>query len=122
MRALGKRLSSAVWLAEARALLTERPTSWVTIVSNTPGKLHPIEVFRTLKPYVEVHPDRVLICDGGEFAQWGQSILPAVPRRLINGGGARSVRRCQWRSRRACSNTKRLYSPCWVTARSASTW
>ena len=29
----------------------------------------------------------MLICDGGEFAQWGQSVLPVVPRRMINGVG-----------------------------------
>ena len=27
----------------------------------------------------------MLICDGGEFAQWGQSVLPVPPRRMING-------------------------------------
>jgi len=41
-------------------------------------------VFRVLRRYVERDPDTVLICDGGEFAQWGQSMLP-VRRRLING-------------------------------------
>ena len=50
----------------------------------TPGRLHPAEVFRALRPFVERDPDTVLICDGGEFAQWGQSMLP-VRRRLING-------------------------------------
>ena len=44
----------------------------------------PAEVFRALRPFVERDPDTVLICDGGEFAQWGQSMLP-VRRRLING-------------------------------------
>ncbi|MEN3382370.1 MAG: hypothetical protein V7608_2414, partial [Hyphomicrobiales bacterium] len=41
---------------------------------------------RVLRPYVERDPDTVLICDGGEFAQWGQSMLP-LRRRLINGVG-----------------------------------
>ena len=54
------------------------------IVSQTPGRLHPAQVFRALRPYGERNPDTVLICDGGEFAQWGQSMLP-VRRRLING-------------------------------------
>jgi acetolactate synthase I/II/III large subunit len=75
------------WLAEARALLTDRPSVWETLASRTPGKLHPIEVFRALKPHVAQDPDTVLICDGGEFAQWGQSVLPVVPRRMINGVG-----------------------------------
>jgi acetolactate synthase-1/2/3 large subunit len=86
-RAGGKRLSSAAWLADVRAHFTNRPAGWSTLASRTVGKLHPIEVFRALGPYVEKDPDTVLICDGGEFAQWGQSVLPVVPRRLINGVG-----------------------------------
>lgn len=72
------------WHAEARAALDNRPAGWSSIVSQTPGRLHPAEVFRTLRPLVERDPATVLICDGGEFAQWGQSMLP-VGRRLING-------------------------------------
>ena len=86
-RAAGKSLSSAAWLDEVHAHFSDRPASWATLASRTPGKLHPIEVFRALKPYVEKHDDTVLICDGGEFAQWGQSVLPVVPRRMINGVG-----------------------------------
>jgi acetolactate synthase I/II/III large subunit len=83
-RAAGR---DGTWLAETRALLTDRPQAWATLASKTPGKLHPIEVFRALLPHVAQHPDTVLICDGGEFAQWGQSVLPVVPRRMINGVG-----------------------------------
>lgn len=72
------------WLREARAALDNRPAAWANIVSQTPGRLHPAQVFRALRPYVERDPDAVLICDGGEFAQWGQSMLP-VRRRMING-------------------------------------
>jgi acetolactate synthase-1/2/3 large subunit len=72
------------WLKDARAALDNRPAAWASIVSQTPGRLHPAQVFRALRPYVERDPDTVLICDGGEFAQWGQSMLP-VRRRMING-------------------------------------
>jgi len=74
------------WLAEARAALDNRPAAWSTIAAQTPNRLHPAEVFRVLRPYVERDPDTVLICDGGEFAQWGQSMLP-LRRRMINGVG-----------------------------------
>ena len=60
------------------------PAAWADLVSSTPGKLHPAEVFRTLQPYLAREPDSVLICDGGEFAQWGQSLL-RNDRRMING-------------------------------------
>lgn len=73
-----------VWHAEAREALDGRPAAWSSIVSQSPNRLHPAEVFRTLRPYIERDPDTILICDGGEFAQWGQSMLPAR-RRLTNG-------------------------------------
>ena len=83
-RAASAGTRSGDWLREARAALDTRPESWGTIVAQTAGRLHPAEVFRALRPYVERNLDTVLICDGGEFAQWGQSMLP-VRRRLING-------------------------------------
>jgi len=84
--AAAMRPRDAGWVTQARAALDDRPVAWATIRSQTPNRLHPAEVFRVLRPYVERDPDTVLICDGGEFAQWGQSMLP-VRRRLINGVG-----------------------------------
>ena len=72
------------WFAEARAALDNRPAAWTTLRAQTAGRLHAAEVFRVLRRYVERDPDTVLICDGGEFAQWAQSMLP-VRRRMING-------------------------------------
>jgi len=75
---------TSTWLAEARRALDDRPAAWQHVVSKTPGRLHPAEVFRVLRPFIARNPDTVLICDGGEYAQWAQSMLP-VRRRLING-------------------------------------
>ncbi len=72
------------WLAEARSCLDDRPAAWADVVSTTQGRLHPAEVFRTLQPFLTREPDAILICDGGEFAQWGQSML-RNERRMING-------------------------------------
>jgi acetolactate synthase-1/2/3 large subunit len=83
-RAAAMKSRESGWLKEARAALDNRPAAWANIVSQTPGRLHPVQVFRALRPYVERDPEAVLICDGGEFAQWGQSMLP-VRRRMING-------------------------------------
>jgi acetolactate synthase-1/2/3 large subunit len=74
----------ATWLADARSCFDDRPAEWADLASKTPGKLHPAEVFRTLQPFLDRDSDSVLICDGGEFAQWGQSIL-RNERRMING-------------------------------------
>jgi acetolactate synthase I/II/III large subunit len=83
--ARGRRLAPrpTAWLAEARAAFDQRPGSWKHFASTVPGKLHPSEVFNALQPVVSRDPQTILICDGGEFAQWGQSLLKA-PRRLIN--------------------------------------
>jgi acetolactate synthase-1/2/3 large subunit len=80
----GRVKGDAAWLADARSCLDDRPSEWAGLVSATHGKLHPAEVFRTLQPYLARHPDSILICDGGEFAQWGQSML-RNDRRMING-------------------------------------
>lgn len=85
-RAAAMKPRDGSWLKDARAALDNRPPAWTSTVSQTPGRLHPAQVFRVLRPYVERDPDTVLICDGGEFAQWGQSMLP-VRRRMINGVG-----------------------------------
>lgn len=85
-RAAGRSVARPEWIVEAAARCDGRPAAWDGLVSVSPDKLHPIEVFRSLKPYVAADPETVLICDGGEFAQWGQSVLRA-PRRLINGVG-----------------------------------
>ncbi len=74
----------AAWLAEARIAFADRPGDITTVVSSTQDKLHPAEVFRTLNTFLDREPDSVLICDGGEFAQWGQAILKN-DRRMING-------------------------------------
>jgi len=74
----------AAWLAEARSCFDDRPAEWADLASKTQGMLHPAQVFRTLQPFLDHDPDSVLICDGGEFAQWGQSIL-RNDRRMING-------------------------------------
>jgi acetolactate synthase-1/2/3 large subunit len=83
-RATHARPRDGGWFAEARAALDNRPAAWAALRAQTPGRLHAAEVFRVLRPYVERDGDTILICDGGEFAQWAQSMLP-VRRRMING-------------------------------------
>jgi acetolactate synthase-1/2/3 large subunit len=84
VRAAKSTPKDGAWRGEARAALDNRPATWAGIASKTPGRLHPAGVFRALRPHIERSPEAILICDGGEFAQWGQSMLP-VRRRLING-------------------------------------
>lgn len=71
------------WLRDARAMMDMRPESWADLKGQGPGRLHAAQAFRALRPIVERDPETLLICDGGEFAQWGQSLLP-VNKRMIN--------------------------------------
>jgi acetolactate synthase I/II/III large subunit len=82
--ARGKPRTDAAWLIETRSMFDGRPAAWADLASKTQGMLHPAEVFRTLQPFLDRYKDSVLICDGGEFAQWGQSLL-RNDRRMING-------------------------------------
>jgi acetolactate synthase I/II/III large subunit len=72
------------WFRQARAAIDDRPAEWTSVVSSTPGRLHPAELLRALRPYVEQNDETILICDGGEIGQWAQSMLP-VRRRMTNG-------------------------------------
>lgn len=75
---------SADWLNQARAALDDRPAEWASIASSTEGRLHPAEVLRVLRTYIERDERSVLVSDGGEIGQWAQSMLPSR-RRLVNG-------------------------------------
>lgn len=74
---------TGAWLKRARAAIDDRPRAWDTVTSTLPGRLHPAELLRILRPYV-LNSDAVLVCDGGEIGQWAQSMLPAR-RRMVNG-------------------------------------
>lgn len=74
----------AAWYDDVRSCFDDRPTEWRDIASKTAGFLHPAQVFNALQPFLDRDSDSVLICDGGEFSQWGQSIL-RNDRRMING-------------------------------------
>ncbi|HRD77654.1 MAG TPA: thiamine pyrophosphate-binding protein [Hyphomicrobiaceae bacterium] len=73
----------AIWAGEVKRLVAHRPPAWATTRSKTPGRVHPLEVFRALAPVLERDADAVLVGDGGEFSQWAQGALP-VGRRMIN--------------------------------------
>jgi acetolactate synthase-1/2/3 large subunit len=81
-RGAGKGLGSEAWVQEAHSFFYDRPAEWKDLRPGSPDKLHPAQVFYTLQRFLT--PDSILIADGGEFSQWGQSIL-RNERRMING-------------------------------------
>jgi len=76
--------SAGGWRDEVRAAVAFRPAAWDRATSTSPGRLHAVEALRPLQSLLDAHPDSVLVCDGGEFGQWGQACLSA-PNRVING-------------------------------------
>ena len=82
--ARGRARSDKAWLAEARSCFDDRPAAWADLLPKTQGMLHPAQVFPPVQRFLDADPDSVLVCDGGEFAQWGQSML-RNDRRMING-------------------------------------
>jgi acetolactate synthase-1/2/3 large subunit len=83
-RAVGRKSGAPAWLGEVHDAIAWRPPAWATLAAREPGKLHPIEVCRTVAPILACDERTILVCDGGEFAQWPQALLEPT-RRLING-------------------------------------
>jgi len=82
--AQASRPAKSGWHDEVLAGLAARPAGWDNARSGQPGRLHPLEALRPLQPFIDRHPDAVLVMDGGEFSQWAQALLNA-PNRVTNG-------------------------------------
>ncbi|KAB2920856.1 MAG: thiamine pyrophosphate-binding protein [Hyphomicrobiaceae bacterium] len=72
------------WAGEVAEAIDYRPAAWATHASQSPAKVHPLELCRAVQPVLERNKDAVLVCDGGEIGQWPQAVL-APSRRVING-------------------------------------
>jgi acetolactate synthase I/II/III large subunit len=66
-----------------RAGISYRPSAWQKLRSAN-ERVHPVDVCRAVDDFVTHNPDTILVCDGGEFAQWPQALVRAR-RRMING-------------------------------------
>ena len=77
-------VESSGWREEVTAAISYRPEQWQQAQSKTKGALHPVEVCRQINAFLRQHPNHTVVCDGGEFGQWAQSLVTAN-RRLING-------------------------------------
>ena len=74
----------ASWSSEVDEAINFRPPHWSTQGSSSVGRLHPLQVVRTVQSLMQSLEHPLLIADGGEFGQWAQSVIKA-PVRLING-------------------------------------
>ncbi len=83
-RAAKAERGASAWPEDVRAAVAYRPPAWETLAAREAGKLHPLEVCRAIAPILARNERTILVCDGGEFAQWPQAAL-APRRRIING-------------------------------------
>jgi acetolactate synthase-1/2/3 large subunit len=74
----------AGWTVAAEAAIAHRPAAWEAIRAAASDPIHPVTLCAALAPLLARDPGAVLVCDGGEIGQWGQSLL-AAPARIING-------------------------------------
>ena len=71
------------WHEKVASAAAQRPARHDPPAGSAGGPLHAADVCAAIQPWLD---DATLICDGGEFGQWAQSLLSA-PRRIINGPG-----------------------------------
>ncbi|HEX8166142.1 MAG TPA: thiamine pyrophosphate-binding protein [Beijerinckiaceae bacterium] len=72
------------WHRKAMEAAAFRPPQWEEIASRRGEKLHPVELCRAVQAAIDSRPGTVLVCDGGEFGQWAQSLI-RCPDRMVNG-------------------------------------
>jgi acetolactate synthase-1/2/3 large subunit len=71
------------WTIRVNTAISFRPSSWRSLSSSTPCRLHPAQVGYALQSIFARQPC-ALIADGGEFGQWMQALLDS-PIRITNG-------------------------------------
>lgn len=72
----------AAWREEAATALTAR--SYALDAPDADGRITSAGLCAAVARQMQAAPGSIAICDGGEFGQWAQAILP-VDRRVING-------------------------------------
>lgn len=72
------------WFDEVQAAVAYRPAEWDTVSTTGEDQLHPAEICRAVRKFLDADDDAVFISDGGEFGQWAQACITA-PHRVING-------------------------------------
>ena len=79
MTAAGPGPSGHSWRDEVAGAIAER-----TAAAETGARFHPRDLCEAVQRVLDVAAKPMLVCDGGEFGQWAQSLCTA-PTRVING-------------------------------------
>jgi acetolactate synthase-1/2/3 large subunit len=75
---------NAGWCVDVASAVAYRPPDWDALPAQSERGIHPVTLCRAVARVLEAQPDSVLVCDGGEFGQWAQSLCRSAAR-IING-------------------------------------
>jgi acetolactate synthase-1/2/3 large subunit len=75
----------SAWCQRVRDALTYQPPQWTALRSAISGRLHPVEMCRTIDAFLATQRDATFVSDGGEIGQWAQALVKAGGRSIING-------------------------------------
>jgi acetolactate synthase-1/2/3 large subunit len=83
-RSATTRAKPSAWREYVSDVLAYEPPQWKTVEAKTPDRVHPIEMCKAIRNFVEKHPAATFVSDGGEIGQWAQAFVK-TDRRIING-------------------------------------
>jgi acetolactate synthase I/II/III large subunit len=76
--------SASAWRKRVDETLAYEPPLWKSVRATNSDRLHPIEMCKAIRDFVEKHPGATFVSDGGEIGQWAQALVK-TDRRMING-------------------------------------
>jgi acetolactate synthase-1/2/3 large subunit len=83
-RSATTRAKPSAWREHVSDVLAYEPPQWKSVQSKTPDRVHPIEMCKAIRDFVEKRPGATFVSDGGEIGQWAQALVK-TDRRIING-------------------------------------
>jgi acetolactate synthase-1/2/3 large subunit len=78
------RAKPSLWRERAREALAYEPPQWQSVRATSSDRVHPVEMCKAIRSFLEKHQDATFVSDGGEIGQWAQALVK-TDRRVING-------------------------------------
>ena len=78
------RAKPSVWRERVREALAYEPPQWTSVRAANPDHVHPVEMCKAIRSFLEKHPNATFVSDGGEIGQWAQALVK-TDQRIING-------------------------------------
>lgn len=78
------RAKPSVWRERVHEALAYEPPQWTSARATSSDRVHPVEMCKAIRGFLEKHPAATFVSDGGEIGQWAQALVK-TDRRMING-------------------------------------